>query len=175
MEEGVHHGKNERAIATEADPAHRAPDRSPANSTLAIGLACIIGGSHLLVESAAALSRGFGVSEWEIGVTIVAAGTSATEMATSLSGVFKGRYAISAGNLIGSDIFNLLGMLGLAGMLRPLGVDPIARVSLAALCGMVFLVLVFLRSGWRLSRLEGAALVAIAMLRWGFDFSAQAL
>ncbi|MFC1639336.1 calcium/sodium antiporter [Gemmatimonadota bacterium] len=141
---------------------------------LLVGLVCIIGGSHFLVASATVISRSFGVSEWVVGVTIVAAGTSAPELATSLSGVIKGRYAISAGNLVGSDIFNLLGVLGLAGMVHPVGVDAVARVSLVALCGMVFLVLFFMRTGWRVSRLEGLALVAIAVLRWGFDFSAQA-
>jgi cation:H+ antiporter len=140
---------------------------------LVVGLVCIVGGSHVLVVSATAISRGFGVSEWVIGVTVVAAGTSAPELATSLSGVIKGCYAISAGNLIGSDIFNMLGVLGLAGMVHPVAVDPLARVSLLAFCGMVFLVLFFMRTGWRVSRLEGLALVAIAMLRWGFDFSAQ--
>jgi Ca2+/Na+ antiporter len=53
-------------------------------------------------------------------------------------GVLKGRYGISAGNIIGSDIFNLLGVLGLAGMLHPVEVDPMSRVSLAALSGMVY-------------------------------------
>jgi cation:H+ antiporter len=120
------------------------------------------------------IARGFGVSDWVIAVTIVAAGTSAPELATSLSGVIKGRYAISAGNVIGSDIFNLLGVLGLAGMLRPVDIDAMARVSLAALCGMVFLVLFFMRTGWRVSRLEGLALVAIAASRWGLDLSARA-
>lgn len=74
--------------------------------------------------------------------------------------------------MIGSDIFNLLGVLGLAGMLRPLEIDVMARVSLAALCGMVFLVLFFMRTGWRVSRREGLALVVIALVRWGIDFSA---
>ncbi|MEE8409092.1 MAG: calcium/sodium antiporter [Myxococcota bacterium] len=141
---------------------------------LVVGLICIVGGSHLLVESATVIARSFGVSEWVIGVTIVAAGTSAPELATSLSGVIKGRYAISAGNVIGSDIFNLLGVLGLAGMLRPVEVDIMARISLAALCGMVFLALFFMRTGWRISRMEGLALIVVAMLRWGFDFSAHA-
>jgi len=140
---------------------------------LLVALVCIVGGSHLLVVSASAISREFGVSEWVIGVTIVAAGTSAPELATSLSAVIKGRYAISAGNLIGSDIFNMLGVLGLAGMVHPVGVDPLARVSLLAFCGMVFLVLLFMRTGWRISRFEGFVLVAVAMLRWGFDFSSQ--
>ena len=140
---------------------------------LALGLVCVVGGSHLLVDSASALAGAFGMSEWVIGVTIVAAGTSAPEFATSLVGVLKGRYALSAGNLIGSDIFNLFGVLGVASMLRPLEVDPAARISLAALSAMVFMVLVMMRSGWRVSRLEGAILIACALTRWGFDFWAQ--
>ncbi len=143
------------------------------SALLVIGLICIVGSSHLLVESATVIARGFDVSEWIIGVTIVAAGTSAPELATSLSGVIKGRYALSAGNVIGSDIFNLLGVLGLAGILHPLEIDVMARVSLAALCGMVFLVLFFMRTGWHVSRLEGLALIAIAASRWGLDFSAR--
>ena len=138
------------------------------------GLMAIIGGSHLLVLSATALARGFGVSEWVIAVTVVAAGTSAPELATSLAGVIKNRYGISAGNIIGSDIFNMLGVLGLAGLLRPVEVDAMARVSLAALSATVMVVLLFMRSGWRLSRLEGFALVAIATVRWIFDFSSRA-
>ena len=124
----------------------------------------------MLVASASAIAREVGISEWVIGVTIVAAGTSAPEMATSLAGVLKGRYGISAGNLIGSDIFNLLGVLGLAGMLRTMEVDVMARVSLVSLSAMVFLVLVFMRTGWRVSRLEGLILVAIGLARWVLDF-----
>ena len=138
---------------------------------LLLGLVGIVGGSHVLVESATVVARGFGLSEWVIGVTIVAAGTSAPELATSLSGVIKGRYAISVGNVIGSDIFNLLGVLGLAGMLRPMEIDAMSRISLGALCGMVFLVLLFMRTDWRVSRFEGLALVAIAASRWALGFS----
>jgi cation:H+ antiporter len=88
-------------------------------------------------------------------------------------GVIKGRYGISAGNLIGSDIFNLFGVLGLAGIMRPVEVDPMARVSLAALFGMVAIVLLFMRTGWRFSRLEGGILVALALVRWIFDFASR--
>ena len=137
---------------------------------LFLGLLFIIGGSHFLVDSATVLARGFGVTEWVIGVTIVAAGTSIPEFATSLTGAIKGRYDLSVGSIIGSDIFNLLGVLGVAGMVRTLEVDAMARVSLGALSAMVFLVLIFMRSGWRISRLEGALLVAAALLRWGLDF-----
>lgn len=140
---------------------------------LGLGLVGIVGGAFIMVESATALARSVGISDWVIAVTIVAAGTSAPEFATSLAGVLKGRYEISAGNLIGSDIFNLLGVLGVAGILRPLEIDEAARWSLFALCAMVFLVLYFIRTGWKVSRLEGGILVLIALLRWVFDFSQQ--
>ena len=141
---------------------------------LAMGLAFVVGGSHVLLASASALARSHGISEWTIAVTIVAAGTSAPEFATSLVGVLKGRYGISLGNLIGSDIFNLLGVLGLAGMLQPVDVTPMARISLTAMCGMVFWVLISMRTGWRISRLEGAMLIGLAALRWWLDFATRA-
>ncbi len=140
---------------------------------LLLGLVGIVGGAFIMVESATALARSMGISDWVIAVTIVAAGTSAPEFATSLAGVLKGRYEISAGNLIGSDIFNLLGVLGVAGMMRPMDILPEARMSLYALCAMVFLVLYFIKTGWKVSRIEGGILVLIALLRWVFDFSQQ--
>jgi cation:H+ antiporter len=140
---------------------------------LVVGLTSILLGSHFLVDSATAIARAFGVSEWVIGVTIVAAGTSAPEFATTLAGVLKQRYDISAGNLIGSDIFNLLGVLGVAGLLRPVEVDPMARFSLAALMAMVLAALFFMRTGWRISRFEGLILVLIAAARWTFDFTSR--
>jgi len=137
---------------------------------LVVGLVCIVVGSHLLIASTSAIAKEIGISEWVIGVTIVAGGTSVPELATGLASVLKGRYGITAGNLIGSDIFNMLGVLGLAGMLRTMEVDMAARVSLVSLSAMVFLVLVLIRTGWRVSRLEGLILVAIGLARWVFDF-----
>jgi len=86
------------------------------------GIVLIITSGHYLVESASEIARNFGLSEWVIGVTIVAAGTSAPELATSLVGVLRGRHGISIGNLIGSDLFNLLGVLGLAALIQPMSV-----------------------------------------------------
>ncbi len=171
--------KQRRAGVENGHDAHIEDAESPISlprncALLGLGLVCIVGGSHFLVGSATVIARALGVSEWVIAVTIVAAGTSAPEFVTSLTGVIKGRYALSAGNVIGSDIFNLLGVLGLAGMLRPMGIDAMARISLLALWGMVFLVLFFMRTGWRVSRLEGLALVIIAAARWGLDLSTQA-
>jgi len=137
---------------------------------LPLSIAIVVAGGHLLVESAGFLARGMGISEWVIGVTIVAAGTSAPEMATSIAAVLKGKHGMSAGNLIGSDIFNVLGILGLAGVITPMQINPSAYGSLLMLCGMVILVIIFLRTGWKLSRMEGAILILIGIGRWILDF-----
>ena len=139
-----------------------------------LGIAAVVGGGHLLVWSAVSLARAFGISEWVIGVTIVAAGTSAPEFAASLMAAVKGRYGISAGNLIGSDLYNLLGVLGLAGTLRPLTIDPAGLQSLYVLVAMVFIVVVFMRTGFRVSRIEGLVLVGLNLIRWVCDFLGQA-
>jgi cation:H+ antiporter len=140
---------------------------------LVLGIAAVVGGGHLLVWSATSLARGLGLSEWVIGVTIVAAGTSLPEFATSLMAAYKGRYGMSLGNLIGSDLYNLMGVLGLAGMLGPLRIDPAGLQSVYLLVGMVALVVVFMRTGFRVSRPEGLILIGIGIIRWIFDFSSQ--
>jgi cation:H+ antiporter len=140
---------------------------------LLLGLAVVGVASHFLVGSATALARSFGVSEWAIGVTVVAAGTSVPELATTLAGVARGHTALSAGNVIGSDIFNVLGVLGVAGILHPMTLDPAARASLIALTAMVIVVFLMMRTGWRVSRAEGFALLALGALRWVLDFAAR--
>ena len=135
-----------------------------------VGIAIVVASGHFFVEAASTLARLMGISEWVIGVTIVAIGTSAPEIATSLVALMRGQHGMSAGNLIGSDLFNLLGVLGLAAILQPMTVDAAARGSVFLLAGMVVLVVVMMRTGWRLSRLEGGILVLITAVRWVFDF-----
>jgi cation:H+ antiporter len=138
---------------------------------LILGLAFIVSGGHLLVESASSVARYFGVSDWVIGVTIVAAGTSAPELATSIMALVKGKHSMAIGNLIGSDLFNLLGVLGLAAVIKhPLIVSPEAQSSMYMLVGMVILVVIFMRTGWKVSRFQGFILVAINLVRWFYDF-----
>lgn len=137
---------------------------------LLVGIALIVTSGHYLVEAASEIARHFGLSEWVIGVTIVAAGTSAPELATSLIGVLRGRHGISIGNLIGSDLFNLLGVLGLAALIHPMTVASSAYGSLWLLCGLVILVVVLMRTDWKLSRWEGGLLVGINLVRWTMDF-----
>lgn len=137
------------------------------------GIAMVMLGGHFLVEGAVAVARALGISEWVIGVTIVAAGTSAPEFVTSLMAAIKGHHGISAGNLIGSDLFNLLGVLGIAGIIRPMTVSPHAHGSIIMLVGMVILVIILMRTGWKLSRSEGIFLVTINLIRWVMDYMMQ--
>jgi len=137
---------------------------------LILGLGLVVGGAHFLVDAAVDLARVLGISEWVIGTTIVAAGTSAPEFAISLVAALRGHHGISVGNLIGSDIFNIFGVLGLAAVLRHLPVDIGTRFNLVILVMMVILVLVFMRSGWIISRREGIALVTIGVARWAYSF-----
>jgi cation:H+ antiporter len=136
----------------------------------AAGLAGIVLSAHVLVSSAAALARFAGVSEWVIGVTIVAAGTSAPEFATSVAAARRGQAGLSAGNLVGSSIFNLLGVLGLAAIVRPLSVVGTAVDTTLWLFGLTVVATAFFWSNEVLSRLEGGALVVLSAANWVVDF-----
>jgi cation:H+ antiporter len=136
---------------------------------LLMGLAAVIGGAHLLIHSAVEVASGLGVSEWAIGVTIVAGGTSLPELACSVAAAARGRPGIVAGNLVGSDLHNILAVLGIASVMTPLSVDPISRGSVIMMTAMIGLLIAFMRTGWRLSRVEGLSLCAIALMRWGHD------
>lgn len=137
---------------------------------LILSLVLVVGSSHFLVDSASSLARFMGVSDWIIGVTIVAAGTSAPELATSVVAAIRGKYGISVGNLIGSDIFNMFGVLGAASIIQNLQIDLSARIDLVLLFFMVVLALVFMRTGWKITRTEGIILVLIGLSRWIYSF-----
>lgn len=138
---------------------------------LILGAAVLILCAHYFVEAASGFAKLLGVSDWIIGVTIVAAGTSAPELATSIVAIYKGNQGISIGNLIGSDIFNQLGVLGVAAMLRPLPIVRNDYISIILLVLTVIIILVMMRTGWKISRLEGVILIIIALLRWSLEFA----
>lgn len=135
------------------------------------GLILVILGAHLLVDNAVALAQHFGLSEWLIGVTIVAIGTSLPELATSTAAAVRGKLGLSAGNLVGSDIFNVLGVLGITALLNPLDTNIETRSDLFMMSIHVAVVLFFLRTGWKLQPLEGAILVLFGLARWGLSFA----
>lgn len=132
---------------------------------LIIGVALIIYGADYLVHSAIVIARFYGVSEWMIGITIVGAGTSVPELATSIVAVAKGRHGISAGNLIGSDLFNMLGVLGVAGIIHPLSITKGDFFSLILMTINLFVLFYLMRRKWRLSKPEGAILIFLALFR----------
>lgn len=127
---------------------------------IAVGLALLIAGSHFLVAGAVRLARGFGISEAIIGLTIVAAGTSMPELVTSLVAAFKKQPDIALGNIIGSNIFNILGILGAAALLRPITGEGIKMMDLYVAIAFAAALLPVLWSGRKMERREGALLVA---------------
>ncbi len=142
---------------------------------LLAGVAIVILSGQFLVSSATTIATIMGISDWVVAVTVVAAGTSAPEMATSFVAAVRGHESISIGNLIGSDLFNKLGVLGLAALIQPnagtLMIDPAGFNSLATLCGMVTIAVIFMWTGWKLARWEGIVLLLIGLVRWGFDIA----
>jgi cation:H+ antiporter len=133
------------------------------------GLALIVVSGDYLVDSATSLARRFGMSEWTIAVTVVAAGTSAPELATAFAAAVRGRHAVGVGNLVGSDLFNILGALGVSAIVNPLDALPESRVGVGLVLVSAVVVVSMIRTSWRVTRAEGAALVIIALARYLYD------
>jgi len=129
-----------------------------------IGGVGLWGGSELLIHGAVGLAKVYGVSERIIGVTVVSIGTSIPELAASLIAVLKKEKAISLGNLIGSNIFNILAVLGITAMITPIEVKDVGLLSsdIYWMLGIAFLIfpLVFLPKGLRLGWRDGLVLLA---------------
>ena len=129
---------------------------------LGLGIACLAGGSTLLVAGGVGLASALGFSETVIGLTIVAAGTSSPELATSLVAAWRGRDDMAVGNLVGSNIFNILGIAGFTALIHPLEVprEIIARDNWWML-GTTLLLFPLMLTGLRVNRAEGGLLVAV--------------
>jgi len=128
---------------------------------VAAGLGVLVFGSRLLVEHAVALAQGFGISEAVIGLTIVAAGTSMPELATSLVAAVRRQSDIAIGNVVGSNIFNILGILGVAATVSPIGAPGISMLDYATMIIFSVLLIPLLYTGRVLHRLEGGVLLAL--------------
>lgn len=128
---------------------------------IAVGLGFLILGSRLLVDNAVALAQAVGLSEAVIGLTIVAAGTSLPELATSLMAAFRKQPDIAIGNIIGSNIFNIVAILGAAAATVPLRATGIAALDQWVMVGFGVLLLPLLATGRRLHRIEGALLLTL--------------
>jgi cation:H+ antiporter len=129
---------------------------------LAVGVAALVIGGKLLVDGAVALARVAGMSERQIALTIVAGGTGAPELATSLVAAFRRRTDVAVANMIGSNIFNVLGILGAAAIVTPIPVSPaIIRSDMWWMIGTAALLMPVLWTGRVISRREGALLAAM--------------
>lgn len=126
------------------------------------GLAGLIFGANLLIDAATAIAREFGISEAVIGLTIVAVGTSLPELATSVVAAFRRHAEIALGNVVGSNIFNILGILGITAMVVPVPVeDSIASFDIPFMLAVsVALIALIIVSG-RIGRGAGAVMLAV--------------
>ncbi len=135
---------------------------------VAIGLAMLAGGSELLVRGAVQIAEDFGMSQTLIGLTIVAIGTSLPELATSVTAAMKGESDIAVGNVVGSNIFNALGILGIAAVMKPLPTATFSLVDLGMMLTFTILMLPMARNDMRILRWEGALLLScyVAYMAW---------
>ena len=137
---------------------------------IVLGLACLIFGSNLFIDAATYVAHRFGLRQSVIGLTIVAGGTSLPELATSVVAAFKGRSALAIGNVIGSNVFNILLILGITAFVHPLRIMGITIVDLMMLLVSIGFLWLFAFTKYYVSRREGAVLVGsfIAYMSWLF-------
>ena len=155
-------GARQGGDAEEAQQAQEKP-KSPAwaAAMIVVGLALLIGGSNVFVDNASALASSLGVSDAVIGLTIVACGTSLPELATSVVSARRGQSGIAIGNVLGSNVFNILMILGITGIIQPMQISGITSVDLSMLVASMILLWLFSYTKYTLSRWEGAVLVAV--------------
>ena len=146
----------------------QAPQAAPkagwpgATGAIIIGLAALVAGAELLIAAATSIAETAGLTELAIGLTVVAAGTSLPELATSVAAAVRGQRDIAVGNVVGSNLFNLLGVLGLSAMLAPGGlavVDQARHVDLPLSLLVTLVVLPCLATGLIIHRWEGTLLL----------------
>lgn len=135
---------------------------------LVVGLVCLILGSNLFVDNASFIASTLGVSDAVIGLTIVAGGTSLPELATSMVSAKKGNSDIAIGNVIGSNVFNILMIIGVTGLVKPMHIKGITSLDLIVMLASMLLLWFFCRTTYKVKRWEGAVLAIsyIAYIAW---------
>lgn len=129
------------------------------------GLALVVLGGRLLVDGAVGLARALAISEEVIGLTIVAVGTSMPELVTSVVAALRRHADVAIGNVLGSNIYNVLGIAGITGLVAPTTIpEGIARFDAPVMLAVSVLMLLVARTGWRIGRREGATLVGLYAL-----------
>jgi cation:H+ antiporter len=134
------------------------------------GIAGVVFGADLLVSGAIVVARDFGLSEAVIGLTLVAVGTSLPELATAVVAAFRGHGDVAFGNIVGSNIFNALGITGATALVTPIDVPgEIIRLDVWVMMATAVLLVVFAVTGWRVSRREGA----VCLIAYGAYLAVQ--
>lgn len=126
-----------------------------------VGLGCLVFGSNLFVDSASSIARTLGLSDAIIGLTIVAGGTSLPELATSMVAARKGNSAIAIGNVVGSNVLNILLILGLTGVISPMANLQLLPLDYALMLLSMVLLWLFSRTKFRIERWEGLLLIVL--------------
>ena len=153
-------------LAREEDKARMAPEMGLPLSLvmLAGGLAAVVGGSVLAVSGARTLALALGMSEIWVGMTVVALGTSLPEIVTSVAAVRQGQTDLAVGNVVGSNAFNILFILGVSGLIRPVVLTPVVLLDLWVAIGSLVLLMVFMWTGRIISRREGSGMLGLYVL-----------
>ena len=135
---------------------------------IVLGLTCLVVGANVFVDAAATVAHQLGVSEAVIGLTIVAGGTSLPELATSVVAARKGNSGIAIGNVLGSNVMNILLILGGAGLVCPMQVQGITAVDFAVFFGSILLLWLFCYTKYTVAKWEGAVLTILflAYMSW---------
>ena len=128
---------------------------------MALGLLCLVAGSHIFVSGAAGIARALGVSDAVVGLTIVAGGTSLPELATSVVAARKGQSGIAIGNVIGSNVMNILMILGVTGLIHPMYINHISPVDYGLMLFSIILLWFFSFTKYKVERWEGFVLTAL--------------
>lgn len=128
---------------------------------IVVGLVCLVFGSNLFVDAATVIARQLGVSDAVIGLTIIAGGTSFPELATSVVSARKGQSGIAIGNVLGSNVFNILLILGVTGVMSPMTLQGITTVDLTMLVVSMVMLWLFSFTKYTLARWEGAVLTIV--------------
>ena len=140
---------------------------------LLVGIAGVVWGAELMVDGAVALAHQWGISEAVIALSLVAIGTSLPELAVSLVAAMRGHAGLAVGNIIGSNISNILLILGVTSMVAPLPIsDMMALRDIPIMIGVACLGFIFMASGRAMSRVEGGISLALYAAYMGFIFSA---
>jgi cation:H+ antiporter len=131
---------------------------------IVLGIGVLVAGSELLVKGAVSIARSLGVGETIIGLTIIAAGTSVPELASSIVATMKKEYDIAIGNVIGSNIFNILGILGISSIINPLSGMAISNIDLYIMLGATLMLLPFFKTQYTLKRDEGIFMIVLYLM-----------